>query len=421
MPDPAVIQQFRISSLERRAATSLGGIFGLRMLGLFMILPVFSLYAHKLTGFTPILMGLAIGAYGLTQAFLQIPFGLLSDRIGRKKVIIIGLLIFAAGSILAAVSDSIYGVIAGRALQGAGAIAAAIMALLADLTRLETRTKAMAILGGSIGMSFTLALLLGPILNGWIGVPGIFWLTSVLALIGILVVIYIVPNPEESHFHADTEPVLSQFGKILTNPQLLRLDFGIFSLHLLITATFVALPLLLRDTLHIPAPHHWWIYLPVLMLAVLAMFPFIIIAERYNKTKLVFLGAIVTMILSEFGLSLFHQQVIQVVILLFLFFAGFNLMEATLPSLISKLAPPNSKGTAMGAYSSSQFLGAFVGGTAGGWLLGHFGPPGVFAGAAFVALIWLLVASGMKAPPMKKHAAIDASAVPGNPEESGPA
>jgi len=418
MPEDT-IQQFKISPFERRAASSLGGIFGLRMLGLFMILPVFSLYAHKLTGFTPVLMGIAIGAYGLTQAFLQIPFGLLSDRIGRKQVIIIGLLIFAAGSVLAAVSDSIYGVIAGRALQGAGAIAAAIMALLADLTRLETRTKAMAILGGSIGMSFTLALLLGPILNGWIGVPGIFWLTSALALIGILVVVYVVPNPQESHFHADTEPVLAQFGKILKDTQLLRLDFGIFSLHLLITATFVALPLLLRDTLQIPAPHHWWIYLPVLLLAVLAMFPFIIIAERYGKTKAVFLGAISILIVSELGLSLFHQQIYQVAILLFLFFAGFNLMEATLPSLISKLAPPNSKGTAMGVYSSSQFLGAFCGGAAGGWLLGQYGPAGVFAGCAVVAFIWLLVASNMKAPQSQKSLAFKSAAVSVHPGKPG--
>jgi len=390
--------QFKISPLEQRAAASLGGIFALRMLGLFMILPVFSLYAHQLKGFTPMLMGIAIGAYGLTQAFLQIPFGLLSDRIGRKRVIIIGLLIFAAGSVVAAVSDTIYGVIAGRALQGAGAIAAAIMALLADLTRVETRTKAMAILGGSIGMSFTLALLLGPILNGIIGVPGIFWLTGLLALAGILIVLYVVPNPADSHFHTDTEPVLAQFSKILSDRQLLRLDFGIFSLHFLITASFVVLPLLLRDTLHMPAEHHWWIYLPVLLLAVVAMFPFIILAERGGRMKMIFLGAIALIIFSEAGLFLFHDHIYQVAILLFLFFTGFNLMEATLPSLISKMAPANSKGTAMGAYSSCQFLGAFVGGTTGGWLLGQYGVGSVFAGCAVVAMIWLLLAISMKSP-----------------------
>jgi len=403
-------RQFKILPIERRAAASLGGIFALRMLGLFMILPVFSLYAHHLRGFTPMLTGLAIGAYGLTQAFLQIPFGLLSDRIGRKQVIVIGLLIFAAGSVVAAVSDSIYGVIAGRALQGAGAIAAAIMALLADLTRVETRTKAMAILGGSIGMSFTLALLLGPLLNGWIGVPGIFWLTAVLALIGILIILYIVPNPVESHFHTDAEPVLSQFGKILSDTQLLRLDFGIFSLHFIITASFVALPLLLRDTLQMPAEHHWWVYLPVLLLGVATMFPFIILAERRGHVKGVFLGAIITMVFAEAGLSLFHQHIYQVSILLYLFFTGFNLMEATLPSLISKLAPANSKGTAMGAYSSSQFLGAFAGGGMGGWLLGQYGVGGVFSGCAAIALIWLLLATGMQPPQVHASYAKSASA-----------
>ncbi len=390
--------QFIISSLERRAAASLGGIFALRMLGLFMILPVFSLYAHHLKGVTPMLTGLAIGAYGLTQAFLQIPFGLLSDRIGRKRVIIIGLLIFSAGSVVAATSDSIYGVIAGRALQGAGAIAAAIMALLADLTRVEIRTKAMAILGGSIGMSFTLALLLGPVLNGLIGVPGIFWLTSVLALGGILIILYLVPDPVDSHFHTDTEPVLSQFGKILSDTQLLRLDFGIFCLHFLITATFLALPLLLRDTIRIPAGHHWWIYMPTLLLAVATMFPFIRLGERHGHAKAVFLGAIATIILAEAGLSMFHAHIYQIAILLYLFFTGFNLMEATLPSLISKLAPVNSKGTAMGAYSSSQFLGAFVGGGAGGWVMGQYGVSSVFAGCAIMALIWLSFAISMKAP-----------------------
>ncbi len=383
---------------ERRAAISLGLIFGLRLIGLFMILPVFSLYAHRLTGYTPTLMGLAIGAYGLTQAAFQIPFGLLSDRIGRKKVIIAGLLIFALGSVIAALSDSIYGVIAGRALQGTGAIAAAIMALLADLTRHTVRTRAMAILGGSVGISFTLALVLGPVVNGWIGVPGIFWMTGVLALLGILVTRFIVPDPTESHFHSDTEPVPAQFRRVLADPQLLRLDFGIFTLHLLITANFVALPLLLRDTLQLPSPHHWWLYLPVLLLSVVTMLPIIFLAERRSLVKAVFLGAIGLMGAAELGLTLISREMLQVTILLYLFFVGFNLMEATLPSLVSRMAPPHSKGTAMGLYSSSQFLGAFVGGAAGGWLLGHFGVGGVFAGCVAMTLLWLVIASGMASP-----------------------
>ncbi len=381
---------------------SLGLIFGLRMIGLFMILPVFSLYAHHLDGFTPTLMGLAIGAYGLTQAAFQIPFGLLSDRIGRKRVIVIGLLIFAVGSVVAALSDSIYGVIAGRALQGTGAIAAAIMALLADLTRHTVRTKAMAILGGSVGMSFTLALVLGPVFNGWIGVPGIFWMTGVLALLAILVTRFIVPNPAVSHFHRDTEPVPAQFRQVFANPQLLRLDFGIFTLHMLITANFVVLPLLLQDTLQLPSPHHWWLYLPVLLLSVVVMLPVIFVAERRKIIKPVFLSAIVLMGFAEAGLLLFHQHIAEVAVLLFLFFTGFNLMEATLPSLVSRMAPAQSKGTAMGIYSSSQFLGAFVGGAAGGWLLGLYDISGVFTGCALMTLLWLLVASGMQSPDVEK-------------------
>lgn len=387
-----------IQPVERRAAVSLGLIFGLRLIGLFMILPVFSLYAHQLSGYTPTLMGLAIGAYGLTQAAFQIPFGLLSDRIGRKRVIIAGLLIFALGSVIAALSDSIYGVIAGRALQGTGAIAAAIMALLADLTRPTVRTRAMAILGGSVGISFTLALVLGPVFNGWIGVPGIFWMTGLLALLAILVTRFVVPNPEESHFHSDTEPVPAQFRRVLSDPQLLRLDFGIFTLHLLITANFVALPLLLRDTLQLPSPHHWWLYLPVLLLSVVTMLPIIFFGERRGLVKPIFLSAIGLMGVAELGLALFSQGMTEVVVLLYLFFVGFNLMEATLPSLVSRMAPAHSKGTAMGVYSSSQFLGAFVGGAVGGWLLGRFDVSGVFAGCMTMTLLWLVIASGMASP-----------------------
>lgn len=391
--------QYTLSTTEIRAATSLGGIFALRMLGLFMILPVFSLYAPTLTGVTPMLTGLAIGIYGLTQALLQIPFGLLSDRIGRKRVIVIGLLIFAFGSVVAAVSDSIYGVIVGRALQGAGAISAAIMALLADLTRIEIRTKAMAILGGSIGIALAASLVLGPVVSGWFGVQGIFWLTAGLALFGILVTRYIVPRPAVSSFHRDAEPIPAQFGRMLSDPQLLRLDFGIFSLHLLITANFVALPLILRDMLHLNPSHHWWVYLPVLVLAVAAMFPFIRLAERHGRMKAVFLGAILVMGLADVGLALFHQGIFVVTLLLLMFFTAFNLMEASLPSLVSRIAPPESKGTAMGIYSSSQFLGAFAGGGIGGWLLGYGGAAGVFAGCAVVAGLWLLVAAGMQKPP----------------------
>ncbi|WJW75019.1 MFS transporter [Thiohalobacter sp. IOR34] len=383
---------------ERRAAVSLAGIFSMRMLGLFMILPVFTLHSDELRGATPALMGFAIGAYGMTQALLQIPFGLLSDRLGRKPVIAVGLLLFAAGSVLAAVSDDIYTMIAARALQGSGAIAAAIMALAADLTREEHRTKAMAIIGMSIGLSFSVALVAGPVFDHWLGLSGIFWLTALMALAGIGILYLLVPQPVISRVHRDAEPVPAQFMSVLRDTQLLRLDYGILSLHMILTASFVALPLVLRDRLGLPIAHHWWIYLPVLLLAVAAMVPFVIQAEKRRRMKQVFVGAVLTLVLAELGLAEWGDSLAGVAISLFVFYVGFNVLEATLPSLISKMAPPDSKGTAMGFYSSSQFLGAFLGGTLGGVLLGHFGEVGVFLFCALVALLWALVASSMKQP-----------------------
>jgi len=387
-----------MTSGERRAAVTLAGIFSLRMLGLFMILPVFALYAEELEGATPALMGLAIGAYGMTQALLQIPFGLLSDRLGRKPVIAAGLLLFALGSVVAALSTSIHGVILGRALQGSGAIAAAVMALAADLTREEQRTKAMAVIGMSIGLSFSVALLAGPVLDHWIGISGIFWLTAVLACLGIAMLYLLVPNPAISRPHRDAEPVPGQFLAVLRDAELLRLDFGILTLHMVLTATFTVLPLILRDGLGLASAAHWKFYLPVLLLSVAAMIPFIIYAERRRRLKPVFLGAISTVTLALFGMAFWHAQLIHVALLIFLFYVGFNLLEATLPSLISKLAPPDSKGTAMGFYSSSQFFGAFLGGAIGGWLQGRAGVAGVFLFAGAATLLWLLVAASMRSP-----------------------
>jgi predicted MFS family arabinose efflux permease len=367
------------------------------MLGLFLILPVFALYAEGLPDVTPLLIGLAIGAYGLTQALLQIPFGMLSDRIGRKPVLIGGLLIFALGSAVAASADTIYGIIIGRALQGSGAIAAVIMALAADLSREQRRLRIMATIGISIGVAFAVAMVLGPILNHWIGVPGIFWLTSVLALVGVAIVIFVVPTPVESHLHRDAEADPGQIGKVIRVPELLRLDFGILTLHMSLTAMFLAYPLALRD-FGIESGHHWMVYLPVMLLAMLAMVPFVIIAESRRQMRPVFLGAIVALGSASFLLFEFDTTLAGLLIGLFVFFTAFNLLEATLPSLVAKVAPGQRKGTAMGVYSSSQFIGAFLGGALGGWIHTHYGIDGTFLFCAAVAGLWLLVAWGMADP-----------------------
>ncbi|MFM8333755.1 MAG: MFS transporter [Candidatus Methylumidiphilus sp.] len=387
-----------MTGAERRASLSLAGIYMLRMLGLFMILPVFSIYARQLEGATPALIGLAISAYGLTQALFGIPFGLWSDRAGRKKVISAGLLIFAAGSVVAALADSIYGVILGRAIQGAGAVAAVVMALAADLTREEHRTKAMALIGISIGISFAVSMVLGPVLEGLIGVPGIFWVIAALALAGIALLYGVVPNPVVSRFHRDTQAQPAQFGAVLGNPELLRLDFGIFALHAILTATFVVVPLILRDNAQLATANHWQVYLPVFLLSMFSMVPFVILAETKRKMKPVFVAFIGVVALADAGLLLSGGNVYAIGFLLYVFFTAFNLLEATLPSMISKVAPSELKGTAMGVYSTAQFLGAFVGGVSGGTLYGAFGIPYVFGFCAVLAAVWAVVAYGM-APP----------------------
>ncbi len=385
-----------LTATEKRTIMALASVMSLRMLGLFMILPVFSLYAQHLSGVTPTLVGLAIGMYGLTQAILQIPFGFLSDRYGRKPLIYIGLILFALGSVLAAMSTSIWGVIIGRALQGGGAIAAVILALAADLTREEHRTKTMAMIGMSIGLAFMLALVLGPLLNAWIGVNGIFWVIALLALAALAIIHWVVPEPVGVCVRRDAETVLGQFQRVLTDPQLLRLDIGILLLHLSLTATFVVLPLSLKNLL---APQlHWQVYLGVIIASVITMMPFMMIAERYRQIKPVFVGAIALMALSQALFSYTHQHLTSLIFMLYLFFTAFILLEAMLPSLISKVAPADSKGTAMGIYTSAQFFGAFVGGVAGGWLHEHYEISTVFNVCALLTLLWLIVASSMRKP-----------------------
>lgn len=392
------LNQEKMTSIEKRVAMSLSAIFASRMLGLFMVLPVFALYAEELEGFTPTLAGLAIGIYGLTQAIFQIPLGMLSDRIGRKPVIIGGLLIFAIGSVVAALADSITGVIIGRALQGAGAIASAIMALAADLTREEHRIKVMASIGMSIGLSFALALIFGPMLHGWFGVEGIFWITAILAMGGIMVAKLWVPNPVLSRFHRDAEVEISWFRQAISDPQLLRLDGGIFILHFILVSQFVVMPGIIRDELGFALELHWQLYLPVLFFAVLAMVPFIILAEKKRKIKQVLIGSIVILVISQFGLPLFTNSLVGFAIMLWLFFSAFNLLEASMPSLVAKMAPAAHKGTAMGAYSTSQFLGVFLGGLTGGLLSESFGIAGVASFNIMLLLVWAGMAITMKRP-----------------------
>ncbi len=382
---------------ERRAAISLAMIYAFRMLGLFMILPVFALYGDKLPGATPLLMGLALGIYGLTQAILQIPFAMWSDKIGRKPVLYIGLFIFAIGSLVAGSAQSIEGIIVGRALQGAGAIAATLMALAADLSREEHRLKMMALIGASIGASFALSMVLGPMVNAWIGISGIFYSTAGLALIGMLLLYYIVPDPLHSHFHRDAQLKTSSLADVFKDKQLLRLDAGIFVLHFVLMSLFLVLPVLLRDFVNLPAEKHWQVYLPVFAVSLILMVPFIILAERKQVMKPVFVGAIFISMLATLGF-LSSSSVTLFILSLVLFFAGFNLLEASLPSLISKTANATQKGTAMGVYSSSQFFGAFAGGTVGGYAHQTWGVQGVYYSVLLALAFWLLLAITMKKP-----------------------
>jgi predicted MFS family arabinose efflux permease len=386
-----------MTASERRATWSLASIYALRMLGLFLIMPVMSLFAEQMEGATPSLIGLAIGIYGMTQAALGIPFGLLSDRVGRKKIIVFGLLLFCLGSAIAALSTSIYGIILGRAVQGSGAIAAPIMALLADLTQEVHRTKAMALIGASIGVSFGVAIAAGPIVAAFIGIHGLFWLIAVLSLLAMLVIVFLVPQPPKSKKHRDAEVVTATFGQVLKNVELLRLNYGIFILHAILTASFVVVPLLMRDAGLLP-PEHWKVYLPVFIASFAIIIPFVILAEKKRKMKAVFLSAITILVLADLGLMQFNTTLIGIIGFLWLFFSGFNLLEATLPSLISKTAPGDMRGTAMGVYSTCQFLGAGIGGSLGGWCYGQYGASAVFLMCALAAFSWLLLSFSMKPP-----------------------
>ncbi|WP_116474446.1 MFS transporter [Zobellella maritima] len=379
---------------EQRAALTLASIFGMRMLGLFMIMPVFALYGTDLIGFSPLWVGICIGAYGLTQSLLQIPAGWLSDRIGRKPVIYGGLVLFALGSGVAALSESVYGVAAGRALQGCGAIAAAILALAADVTREEHRTKAMAIIGVCIGISFAVAMVAGPLLASVAGLSGVFWVTALLALLAMLLVYFGLPGGNIRGQIRDVTAAPELFGRLLKDRQLLRLDFGILLLHMTLTAVFVAFPLSLLDA-GLAAGHHWWLYLPALLLSFVLIIPFLILGARRNMNKVLFQGSILVMMTALVLMAVGQGQLWLLALAMVLYFTAFNFMEASLPAFLSMLAPAGAKGTAMGIYSTSQFLGAFLGGICGGVLYQQLGGTGVFLLVAMTMAVWFWVAAGM--------------------------
>ena len=388
----------KMSPVELRATIGLASVYGLRMFGLFIILPVFAFYAEDLPGGNNYaLVGIALGAYGLTQAILQIPFGWLSDRIGRKPVIYLGLLLFALGSLIAAAAIDIYWVIVGRIMQGAGAISAAVMALAADLTREENRTKAMAAIGMTIGTVFAICLILAPILNQWIGVPGIFAVTAILALLAMIVIRTVVPDPQISRFHSDTEASTASFASVLQNTQLLRLNYGIFALHATLMSLWLIMPLTLRQA-GMPPDDHWQIYLPVLLVSLVLIVPPIIFSEKKSKLKSIFIAAIVTLLIGQVLLVFTSYSVWGTALALLVFFTGFNLLEASLPSLISKIAPVGAKGTAIGIYSSTQFLGAFTGAAAGGYLFENYGSYALYLFCGSLLVLWLILAITMEAP-----------------------
>ncbi|WP_199103077.1 MFS transporter [Aquitalea sp. ASV11] len=388
-----------MNSLELRASLGLAGIYALRMLGMFLILPVFAIYAQTLHGAdNHTLIGLALGSYGLTQALLQLPLGMLSDRIGRKKVIYGGLLLFAIGSFVAAGAHDIVTLTIGRVIQGSGAISAAITALLADLTREENRTRAMAMIGMSIGTTFAVSLVLGPVLAQYIGVNGIFALTGALSLAALVGVWLIIPDPAISRFHSDTEANTKRLPAVLKNPQLLRLNYGIFALHAAQMAMFVTIPFALIKTAGLDKAHHWEVYLPVTVIGFILMVPAIIYGEKKARLKQVFIGAIAIMTAAQLGMALALDSFWQIVMWLGLYFIAFNILEATLPSLISKIAPADAKGTAIGVYNTAQSFGLFMGAAAGGWLYTHYGPAGVFGFTSLLMASWLLASFSMQAP-----------------------
>ena len=391
-----------LNSIEKKAAFSLASVFGLRMLGLFMILPVFAIYGEQLIGYSPIWIGLAIGAYGLTQALLQIPMGILSDKFGRKPVILAGLVMFLVGSVVAAMSDTIYGVVLGRALQGMGAIASAILALAADLSREEQRPKVMATIGMFIGVSFTVAMIIGPIVAQAFGLSGLFWFIAILTVFAMLTIQFVVPNSINTAPKGDNVALPSKLGSLVRDGQLSRLNAGVFILHMALTACFVTLPKQFVAS-GLMLEQHWQLYLPTLLGSFFLMVPFMIMAIKKQKEKQMFSAAVALLTTALLLLWYLPTSLTTLVVLVMMFFTAFNYLEATMPSILSRIAPAGVKGSVMGIYSSSQFLGAFAGGMLGGFIAGEFGEQTIFVVMSAFGLVWLLLTFGMK--PLKKSKA----------------
>ncbi|CAI8163772.1 MAG: Inner membrane transport protein YajR [Cellvibrionales bacterium UBA7375] len=387
----------KFSPVEKRAVFSIASLYGFRMLGLFMVLPVMSIYFDQYQQASAFLLGLALGIYGLTQAILQIPLGLLSDKIGRRPVILGGLLVFILGSVVAATAETAIGVVIGRALQGTGAIASTLMALVTDLTAEQNRTKAMASIGGSIGISFAVAMVLGPVVAANFGLAGIFWLTAALGLIGAVIVFKAIPKTFLMRQNRETQTDLQQLGNLLREPSLMRLNMGIFFLHLTLMAAFVVIPNILVRQLAINPDQLWWFYLSLLGGGFIAMLPAMIFAEKRNAQKNIFVLAVALMTIAMLVLGS-TDGVVLTVSMLFIYFAAFNLLEALLPSWLSKVCPVGNRGTAMGIYSSCQFLGTFTGGILGGFALANVGIDGLFWLLGLMLLFWCFVAATMASP-----------------------
>jgi MFS family permease len=386
-----------MSAAEIRASVALASIFALRMLGLFLILPVFAVHARGMPGGdNALLVGIALGIYGLTQGVLQIPMGAASDRFGRKQVIVAGLVVFALGSFLAAVADDIFWVIAGRALQGAGAISAAVTAFIADSTRDEHRTKAMALVGASIGLTFAVSLVAAPVLYAAIGMGGLFGMTGLLALAGIAVVLWIVPPAPPKIEHED----VAHWREVALDPQLLRLNAGIFTLHAVQMAMFVVVPVLLVE-LGLPLPAHWKVYLPAVLASFVLMMPPIMMAERRGGVRLLLLAAGTLMVVVQLGLRWLAPTVTALAFWMLVFFVAFNILEASFPSLTSRLAPASARGLALGIYNTTQAIGLAVGAALGGWLAKHFGSGSVFVFSALAMAAWVALATGMREVPAR--------------------